>query len=76
MLELSVAGFVDSAVDCKGLAALDMAFGRIEVRVAGNNVTFFDKRAEKYVLGCAALVRGDNYGETGDTLHCITHVEE
>ena len=76
MFELSIAGLIDSAVNSKSLAALDMALGSIKMRVSGHDVALFYKSAEKHVFGSAALMCGHYQRKTGDAFDCVLHLEE
>ena len=67
--ELGVLGLVDGDVDGLGLTSLDVTLGGVEVGVAGDDVAFLHQIGEQHVLGCTALVGGDDILETEDALY-------
>ena len=74
--ELSVVSFGDGDIDGEGLAALDVALGGVEVGVAGDHLAGLDEVGEQHVLGCAALVGGDDVLEAGELGDGVLHVVE
>ena len=74
--ELGVVSLGDGDVDGEGFAALDMALGGVEVGVAGHNHARFHQVAEQHVLGCAALVSGDDIVKTSNLGDGVLHVIE
>ena len=59
-LELGVLGFVGRDVDGLGLAGFDMALGRVEMGIAGDDVAFLYEIGEENVFSGSALVRRDD----------------
>ena len=74
--KLGVVSLADSNVDGEGLAALDVALGGVEVGVAGDNHAGFHEVAEQHVLGCTALVGGDDIVKTSQLGDGVLHVIE
>ena len=66
---LRVLRLVDGHVDGFRLAALDVAFRRVEMGVARNNVTLLHQIREQYILGCATLMRRNHVLKTENALH-------
>ena len=58
------------------IAALDMALGGVEVGVARDDLARLHQIAEQHVLGCTALVGGDDILKTGDLGDGVLHVIE
>ena len=75
-LELGVVSLLDGDVDGESLAALDVALGGVEVGVAGDDVAGLHQVAEQHVLGCAALVGGDDILEAGQLGDGVLHMIE
>ena len=76
MLELGVFCFVDGAVNGKGLAALYMPLGSVEMGIARNNIPLLHQSAEKHIFGSTPLVGRNHYGETCDSFNRILHIEK
>ena len=74
--QLCVLCLVHGAVECDGLASLDVSFGSIEVRVARHDVAFMHEVREQHVFGCASLVGRYHVIETCNPLDGIFKSEE
>lgn len=74
--ELGVLGFVDGAIDDGGVAAFDVAFGRVEGRIAWNYVAVVHEVGEEHVFGGTSLVCGDDVFEARQSLYGFFQAEE
>ena len=75
-LFLSIFGIVHSKIDGKSLTALDVSFGGVEVRVAGDIVASFYEYRKKYVLGSTSLMGGYYILEARDFFDGFLQVTE
>ena len=74
--ELGVLGLVNGAVECRGVATLDVSLGGVEVGVAGHHVTLFHEIGEEHVLGGSSLVGGDDVFEAREPGDGLLHLQE
>ena len=75
-LKLSLLGLIDGAVECNSLTAFNMTLGGVEVRVAGNDVTFVYKIRKENVLSSTALMCRDDIFETSEACDGLFQEEE
>lgn len=67
---------VDRTIECDSVATLDMAFGRIEMRITRYYIAFVNEIREEYVLGCTTLVGRYYIFETCERGYHLLHVHK